>query len=357
MAEITPKSSTPLVKREGKNCSKCSKSFGPFTWSYNCTACGDIFCDDCSKYYILLPPEFGFTQTTRVCHSCVLKHSSIDYSRTYDVFEPHGTPQGTPADIVLVGGALGSRAQLTYIAENLCEKHRVITVDLPGQGGRYKEALSRPAAVAVLKEIVENHTIYKKAIVIGISMGGYVAMQFAGENPDLVSALILHGCHNESSGAMASVLYGMMGMVYKVLSREKLSNLVPETFPKIPRDRMEKSFLRTMLDYDQWPACAEVMKEPREGFNVEMLSRYQGPVLFIRGDGDFARSEEKFLAACKNGRKVIIVGGSHVVPYEEPGSKEWHDHVLKFIEDTESLPNSITEKDPTVRLSTLNFQN
>jgi pimeloyl-ACP methyl ester carboxylesterase len=277
------------------------------------------------------------------------------------VFQPRATPQDVAVEnvstILIIGGALGSRGQLTYIAENLCERHRVITVDLPGQGGRYKEALSRPAAVAAIKEIVENLLSGKKAIIIGISMGGYIAMQFAGENPDLVSALILHGCHNESSGVMASVLYGTMGMVYKVLSREKLANLVPGTFPKVPKDRMEKSFLRTMLDYEQWPACAEVMKEPRAGFNVEMLSRCQGPVLFIRGDGDFAASEDKFLAACKNGRNVVIAGGSHLVPYEEPGSKEWHESILKFIDEVDSLKKSTTETSIKVELSSLNFQN
>jgi abhydrolase domain-containing protein 14 len=67
--------------------------------------------------------------------------------------------------------------------------YRAIAIDLPGFG-RSPAADIEPAAV--LKEVL-RHSSQDRAILLGPSMGGRIALEFTLANPDLVNGLILVG--------------------------------------------------------------------------------------------------------------------------------------------------------------------
>uniref|UniRef100_A0A7S2WES1 FYVE-type domain-containing protein n=1 Tax=Rhizochromulina marina TaxID=1034831 RepID=A0A7S2WES1_9STRA len=48
----------------------CGKTFDFFTRRHHCRSCGKVFCHDCSKFYALLPPEFGVKDPQRTCAPC-----------------------------------------------------------------------------------------------------------------------------------------------------------------------------------------------------------------------------------------------------------------------------------------------
>ena len=69
---------------------------------------------------------------------------------------------------------------------------RVRTVDLPGHGARIDEPFTVPGALAVIDEAVED--VGGRAVVGGLSLGGYLAIEYAASRPEKVSALVAAGC-------------------------------------------------------------------------------------------------------------------------------------------------------------------
>jgi len=320
----------PLVWEEDEEvlqCRVCSVVFNVFTRRHHCRGCGNIFCNACCNNFILLPETFRHIVPTRTCGSCMKTHSSLDYSRTFDIFGHHDAPVPT---IVLLPGSLGSRQTMIYTSEYLSKYFNVITMDLPGHGARAGEKLTKETVVAAVYEIINTQCPEKKAIVMGYSFGGYVAMIFSREYPEMCLGLILGGCSNECFGFGTNIYKGM-DLLYSVLSNEALVNIIPKVYSEVAKERIERAFLRTQVDYTVWPQCAEVMIEPYEGFYVELLKNYTGKILFITGEKDFRYSEANFVAAAGDrGTLCVIPNGDHLVLVDERTSDVAHNAIIKW---------------------------
>lgn len=64
------------------HCRLCLTSFTLTTRRHHCRACGQIFCGDCSRYYLLLPEEMGYSEPRRTCRTCLHRHSTLNYAQT-----------------------------------------------------------------------------------------------------------------------------------------------------------------------------------------------------------------------------------------------------------------------------------
>jgi pimeloyl-ACP methyl ester carboxylesterase len=100
---------------------------------------------------------------------------------------------GTGPPLVLIHG-LGSSAavEFLYNLEPLAERHRVIAVDLPGFGRSDKpmRAYTIDLFVRAVHDLMHQERL-EQAALMGVSMGGRVALGLALEFPDLVERLIL----------------------------------------------------------------------------------------------------------------------------------------------------------------------
>jgi pimeloyl-ACP methyl ester carboxylesterase len=102
------------------------------------------------------------------------------------------TDEGKGTTIVLLHGFLENKSMWDFYVPELAKKNRVITIDLLGHGATeclgYVHTMEDNADVvhAVLSELR-----IRKAIFVGHSMGGYVALAFAELYPDTVKGLIL----------------------------------------------------------------------------------------------------------------------------------------------------------------------
>lgn len=99
-------------------------------------------------------------------------------------------PKGAPA-VAFVHGAGVAKATWLPQLRALSDRYRVAAVDLPGHGGRSDERFSMDAAVRSLKAAVT--VVGGEAVVVGHSLGGYVALEFADEHPGRTRALVLSG--------------------------------------------------------------------------------------------------------------------------------------------------------------------
>jgi pimeloyl-ACP methyl ester carboxylesterase len=113
--------------------------------------------------------------------SILFKNTKVSYS-----------DQGNGQAIVLLHGFLENSTMWNDFIPEFSKKNRVITIDLLGHGKTecigyvHTMELMAEAVLAVLK-----HLKIRRSILVGHSMGGYVALAFAELYPDAVKGLCL----------------------------------------------------------------------------------------------------------------------------------------------------------------------
>jgi len=102
------------------------------------------------------------------------------------------TDQGKGTAVVLLHGFLENKTMWNRYIETLAKNHRVITIDLLGHGETeslgYVHVMEDQADVVYAVLI---HLKLRKIVLVGHSMGGYVALAFAELYPDHVKGLFL----------------------------------------------------------------------------------------------------------------------------------------------------------------------
>ena len=109
------------------------------------------------------------------------KNSTVAYSDT-----------GKGTAVVLLHGFLGNKSMWDFFVSELAAKNRIITIDLLGHGQSDSQGYihSMEDQADMVYEVLSALRI-RKAVFVGHSMGGYVALAFAELYPDHVKGLVL----------------------------------------------------------------------------------------------------------------------------------------------------------------------
>lgn len=102
------------------------------------------------------------------------------------------TDQGKGTAVVLLHGFLENKSMWDRYIDTLTKNHRVITVDLLGHGET--ESLGYVHVMEDQADMIYSVLIYlrlRKVVLVGHSMGGYVALAFAELYPDHIKGLFL----------------------------------------------------------------------------------------------------------------------------------------------------------------------
>ncbi len=95
--------------------------------------------------------------------------------------------------LILLHGALGSKDQFDELSELLREDFDIRTLNFAGHGGKVcTEAFSIEVFAHDLHRFMEMEHI-EKADLFGYSMGGYIALRFAADHPDMVGKIMTLG--------------------------------------------------------------------------------------------------------------------------------------------------------------------
>ena len=109
------------------------------------------------------------------------KNTSISYSDT-----------GKGTAVVLLHGFLENKTMWKDLAPILSQKNRIITIDLLGHGETdcfgYVHSMEDNAEIV---KAVLSHLRIRKTVLVGHSMGGYVALAFAELYPATIKGLVL----------------------------------------------------------------------------------------------------------------------------------------------------------------------
>jgi len=103
---------------------------------------------------------------------------------------------GNGPAIVLLHGFLESKDIWDDFTQPLQKDFLIVAIDLPGHGesDSFAEIHTMKLMADVVKEVFRAENI-EQAVIVGHSMGGYVALQFASENENFLKGIILFHSH------------------------------------------------------------------------------------------------------------------------------------------------------------------
>ncbi len=228
-------------------------------------------------------------------------------------YEVAGPPDAPP--IVLVHGTRLSRAAWRPQIDDLSDEFRVIAIDLPGHGALADEPFTMDAAVDRLAAVIDE-AAGGRAVVVGLSLGGYVAMDLAARSPERVAGLVLAGASQEPVGRW-TLPYRALGLILRRGPGPVLARFDAWFF----RMRFPPRIAGPLLAGGSWPrGGAAALSELLGRRYLDHLAAYPGPTLIVNGSLDivFRLGERAFLAATRDGRRVVISRATHLVNLDRP---------------------------------------
>lgn len=106
---------------------------------------------------------------------------------------PHAIERGDGKPLILLHGVGGGASSWVEQIESLSRGRRVVAWDMPGYGRSAPiTPMTWPGLAAALRDLLD-HLRIDRATVLGHSMGGMVAQEFAATWPERLSGLILSG--------------------------------------------------------------------------------------------------------------------------------------------------------------------
>jgi pimeloyl-ACP methyl ester carboxylesterase len=221
------------------------------------------------------------------------------------------------ARVVLVHGL---RTSATMWRRQLVELPRhdvdVVAVDLPGHGVHLGEEFSVDAAMEAIDRALnpseEAPTVPR--LLVGLSLGGYLAIEFAARHPDRLDGLVAASCGTRPRGIGLTAYQRLAALIGRLPDKGRgMNDAVARLFlsPGAVEDVLAGGVALDVMG----PVLRAV-----EHFDPEAaLARVAVPVWFVNGRFDHFRTEERrFLKATRDGRLVVIPGATHLVSLTRP---------------------------------------
>jgi pimeloyl-ACP methyl ester carboxylesterase len=226
-------------------------------------------------------------------------------------------PPGAPA-IVFVHGTRLTRSAWAAQLDGLGGEFRVIAVDLPAHGTRAGEPFTLEGAADVLADTIRDQVPRGRAVVVGLSLGGYVAMELAARQPERVRGLVLAGATAEPTG-VRSLAYRALAVAMDRLDGPALNRLNAWFF----RTRYSAAIAEPIVAGGFWSRGGATALRTLFGQRfVPRLAAYSGPTLILNGQWDllFRLSAGAFADAAVDARRVRLAGALHLSNLDRPAA-------------------------------------
>jgi pimeloyl-ACP methyl ester carboxylesterase len=235
-----------------------------------------------------------------------------------------GPVDGQP--VVLLHGGGGNRQMWARTVEGLADRYRVVVPDLPGHGELRGERFDLRRAADVVASVIDREAA-GRAVIVGLSLGGYVAIALAARSPERVSGLVLSGATAEYLGRgglvtrLAAIPVRLGAGWFDRKSAEAIRSIAP---PDIA-DPMLAAGLSSR------GAADALWRLPGRDYHA-MLAAYHGPLLILNGERDHEnrKAEPRALAAWPRARVEVVMDAGHACAIRRPA--EFTGAVRRFLD-------------------------
>jgi Predicted hydrolases or acyltransferases (alpha/beta hydrolase superfamily) len=242
--------------------------------------------------------------------------------------------QGQP--IVMLHGIFGSSDNWLTQSRLLSTTYHTYALDLRNHGqSPHDVVFDYPAMVDDVVEFLETHQIHNP-VIMGHSMGGKVAMNFAVAHPEKLQKLIVVDIAPKPYNMENYVVLNGLNSIPidSITSRQEADTILARLVEELDvRQFVLKNLQRRPEGGFKWklnlPAITENIA--RIGLPLEFEGKFEKPTLFVRGarsnyikDHDFDRIRKIFPVA-----EFQTLDAGHWVPAEKP--KEFAEVVEKWL--------------------------
>ncbi|WP_150466884.1 alpha/beta fold hydrolase [Francisella sp. SYW-9] len=250
--------------------------------------------------------------------------------------------KGSGQVIVLIAGFGANHNAWGEFANKLVQGYRVITFDNRGAG--QTSCPDEPYSIAQMAQDVKSLCDYlkiEKAIIIGSSMGGFIAQQFAYDFPEICEKVVIL-----NSATKTSRHYSLfMQSFYEVLNSKAVAPEVTTKLflPWVYSDDFLRSDLKIQKLVDRvvtnpYPFSLVGFKNQRcavEGFSSsKWIVKIEVPTLVVAGEKDvifYERDVRELSELMKYAEYYNFKNTGHLPYIERPN--ELYDVVVSFIEE------------------------
>jgi esterase len=201
-------------------------------------------------------------------------------------YQIYDETQGQGQPLVLLHGLFGSADNWGTIAKHFAQHYQVISVDLRNHGrSPHSHSQTYPEMADDLSELCDALELVKIHL-LGHSLGGKVAMQFATQYPEKVSKLIVVDMAMRTYPDRYTQLMDHMLAVdlSQMASRNDVDNALKDSISNI----RVRQFLLTNLvkneDRLQWRINLPALKANYATLIAAVAVHFDQPSLFIRGE-------------------------------------------------------------------------
>jgi pimeloyl-ACP methyl ester carboxylesterase len=226
-------------------------------------------------------------------------------------------PPGAPS-IVFVHGTRLTGSMWAAQQAALSDEFRTIAMDLPEHGDRADEPFTLDAAADALSAVIRDEATGERAVVVGLSLGGYVAMALAAREPERIRGLVLSGATAEPVG-LRTVPYLVLARLMDGIDGERLDRLNAAFFRRVYPPAVAEPIIAGGF----WSrgGAAALRAIVGERF-IPRLAAYPGPTLILNGELDvpFRLFAPAFAAAARDVRRVRLRGATHLASLDRPAA-------------------------------------
>lgn len=231
--------------------------------------------------------------------------------------------------LLLLHAASYTRAMWRPVQTLLADEFCTMAIDLPGHGTQAGETFTFAAARQAVADALEAFD--GLAVLVGVSLGGCLAMDFAGRFPERVAGLVLSGCTFDPRLPLFQLVLTGEGFVFPRGAKYFTKNFHAWASKNLSTADADA----IVSDGSFWDAAAEAVLAMRGVDFRAKLALFPGPTLILNGARDWVHrtSEASFARAAQNARVELVPHAGHVACLDAPVA--FADAVKKFVSEGE----------------------
>ncbi len=249
--------------------------------------------------------------------------------------------QGEP--LLILHGMFGTLDNWQTVGKQLAEHFTVYLLDQRNHGrSPHHDEMNYAALSEDLRYFMESHWIFK-AHIMGHSMGGKTAMQFALDHPDMTDKLIIVDiAPKRYAGGHESILNAIMALdLSQLTQRQDAENFLTAQLPQEPPSTVQflmKNLSRNKDGAFEWKmnfrAIYNHYQEILENVKPTYHAHFEGDTLFLRGSrSSYILDEDQAAIASlfPQARLETIAHAGHWVHADQP--EQLLQAVRQFLKD------------------------